>query len=615
MVIFPYKHSFATQVLWEHNIKLYSGNEQILIYPFEKKHWEYPQLETKIVVGQNFGNPSQGKYKLIENYEDLLQLGFIVTIRKASGKLFRGQKVEYLLAKKGFVKYDYGRIPENHIIDFDIVNKRIRLRGKNSLGLWTYIRHSGSRKEYNTSINPYDPTSSFKRYGETMRGLSPFNINEEPIEISIDEIPIMFSEDGSLICKAQGKDTSIIGWYGMRRSGKSIGMHGFLERAFHKWKIKPFIANDIQRETGTWSVAWNNPTFLRQLEQIGETSQPLPMVYLHPFTYDFKGLINQEVGFPISLPFKECMREYEWFLKGKREWEFEKSGTYFRNMMFNDDGTENKNGLLNCKSYSDMLEMVDEKEAKEVQREEKGKVIVDKYVDYVIENDKVRYKIKNVLKDIANTQMFDIINKIPSKWSVELPDGKHPYYPWTACMIAGLVPSMITSEWRTKHFFPQAFRFVIEDLFQFQKEDSLSVRNRWEIGLAIDELQGITNNEDTKETLSKIVRESGLARINVYYTSLNVEKVPDDMKLNTDTVFVFRQKKQQASLIAKDFDLLNYKEKELMRLNKFECVAVGSFVAYNSDGDREIIEDEPIRGTILPSVSMHQAPRLTGDEE
>lgn len=615
MVIFPYKHSFATQILWEKNIKIYNKNQQVLSYPFEKPHWSYPQLITQISLGRLSSSLEKKEYTIIEFYDDLQNIGFQITTRKASGKFFKGQKVEYRLIKRNPFKYDLGAIPVSHKLEYDSINKRIRLIGKNSNGIWIYLRHKREYKDYDTEIDPYDSNKMLGTYHSSLQNLSPFFVEEEQKSILINEIPVMMSDDGRLICKARGRDTPIIGWYGMRRSGKSMGLHGYLDRSFHKFGIRPLVANDIQRETGTWCLEWNNNSFLKQLENIGEISQPLPMVYLHPKTYDSKSLTNEEVSFFISLPFKEGMREYEWFLKGKKEWEFEKSGVYFRNLMFNDDGTDNKEGLFKCKSYIDITNLIDTKETKNVEREERGRIIQESYTGYKINNDRVRDKLKSVFKDLCNTQIFDIINGIPPKWTIEMPDGKHFYSSWLACMITGLVPSIITSELRTKHFFPQYFRHIIDSLFQFQKEDPISTKNKWEVGLYIDELQSITNNEDTKETLNKIVRESGLARIGVYYTTLNVEKVPDDMKLNTDTVFVFKQKKQQASLIAKDFDLLNYKEKEMRNLKPFECIAIGNFVAYNADGDRELISDEPIKGKILPSVSMHQAPRVVGGED
>lgn len=610
MVITPYKYSYATQKLLEKNIAMFLGEKRILVYPFNEKYWDYPPLENKLISGQSLISSGQ-KYKKIDTYDDLLSLGFQITIAKASGKFFKGQKVQYLLKKRRSFIYDLGRIPTNHNVEYDISNKRIRLVGKNSDGKWVYLEISIQKKEYKTKFNPFDYNKPINKYDNFLKNYSPHAIEEESIEMTIDEIPVMLAENNKLVCLPEQRDTSIIGITGERRTGKTILLHGLNDRIVNKWHKKAILANDIQGETGTWCLAWNEQQPIKKLvslNTLGEVSQPLPMVYLYQKTSDFKPLIN-EVSFELSLPFKENMVDYENFLHGKPEWQFEKSGTYFRNLILDDDGSIKKRGLCDCKSNEDIKNLVYKQEEKEVSEEIQGRIFTRKYIGYTIDNEKVRYKIWNVMKDITNTQIFDITNNIPSKWTIELPDGKHNYYPWLACIIADLEPSLVTTHLRSKHYFPQWFNFVMNSIFEFQKEDQLSIKNKYELYIFIPELQGITGDDKVKQTLNKIVNESGMARIGFVYDTQNVERIPEDIKLNTNYLFSFHQKKQQAGVIAKDFDLLNYKEKEIIKLNKFECIAIGNFVTYDIDGKKEIISDEPIKGIILPPVSMHQAPK------
>ena len=615
MVNFPYKHSYSTQKLWESNISLFAGKKRILAYPFEEKHWEYSPVETKITTGQSLISSGQ-KHKDIDSYDDLISMGFQITIARASGKFFKGQKVQYLLKKRKSYIYDLGRIPNNHKIEYDVINKRIRLTGKNSDGKWIYFETKAVKCTYTTEFNPFGYNKPLKTYDDYLKSYSPFTIEEEQRNTIIDELPVMISESNKLVCIPQQRDTPIIGIVGERRTGKTILMHGINDRVVNKWHKKAIMANDIQGETGTWCLAWDTPQPIKKmvsLARFGESPHPLPMVYLYQKTNDLKSQFN-EVCFETSIPFKESMVDYENFLHGKPEWQFEKSGTYFRNLILDDDGSVKKNGLCSCKSNEDIKNLVFAQETKEIQEEIKGRVFIRKYMGFVLDNDKVRYKIWNVMKDICNTQIFDITNNLSSTWSIEMPDGKHSYYPWLACILADLEPSMVTTHLRGKHYFPQWFNFFMNSLFEFQKEDKISLKNKYELYIFLPELQGISGDDRVRQTLNKMVNESGMARISFVYDTQNVEKIPEDIKLNTNYLFTFHQKKQQASLISRDFDLLNYKEKELIKLNKFECIAIGNFVLYDTDGNREVISDEPIRGTILPSLSVHQAPKITDED-
>jgi len=612
MVITPYKHSYATQKLLDNKIKIFINKKQILQYPLKEINWDFPKLETTLTIGNTLSSGGH-KFKIIESYEDLIGLGFQITIKKTSGKFFKGQRVQYLIVKRNSTMYDVGLIPRGHYIEYDIVERKIRIRGKNCDGKWVLMQKKRDMQPYSTQVNPFDSGKFMDTYQEFMKRYNNMPMEEDDEIITIPELAAGISEDNKLVCIPDDKDMPVIAYLGMRGYGKSMGMHGLADRIFHKWNKSIIWANDVLRESGTWCLPWNNTNFINQLERIGESTQPLPMVYLHPSTRDLKFLMNNETSFKISLPFKEAMSEYHLFLQGKKDWELEKSGTYFRNLLLNDDGDVREDGLLNCKSFDEMKSLILKQEEKEIQEDVKGQLVVRKYTGYVIENEKVRYKLMNVLKDICNTQIFDITNGIHPKWTIELPDGKHIYHPWIACLIAGLVPSIVTSDLRNKEFYPQYIRFVFNDIFKFQTEDEIAFKNKSELYIFVDEIAGIVN-DITKEILSRMVREGRPARIGFAYASQNIDKVPDDIKLNTNYVFAFRQKKVQANLISRDFDLLNYKEKELIRLGKFECLGIGKLVTYGIDGEREVVTDEPIKMTILPSVSMHQAPKITGEE-
>ena len=67
---------------------------------------------------------------------------------------------------------------------------------------------------------------------------------------------------------------------------------------------------------------------------------------------------------------------------------------------------------------------------------------------------------------------------------MEYPDGhKEQHYPWTACLIADLVPDIITHDIKNHHpqNHPQYSNFILNDLFRNQNDNDYFYKNKNQI--------------------------------------------------------------------------------------------------------------------------------------
>ena len=367
--------------------------------------------------------------------------------------------------------------------------------------------------------------------------------------------------------------------------------------------------NDTTLETDSYCQSWIPIKIFSNIKLLNEVSLPLPMVYLHPKTRTLKELIGAgETGYEIYLSYFEFIQNFNNILKGKEEWQFKNSGVYFRNLLYDSDGNIDKDSLAHCKTY-----------------QERERLVYDKLLnkeDPITGRQKktpegVLARILNVLKDIDNSKILDTSNNTKAKWTVEFPDKhKESHYPWTACLIADLVPSIVTYDIKNLHpdYHPQYANFILNDLFVNQNGNEYFRKNKIELFLFFDEILSLINSPIAIETFETVVRESGHARIGFTYCTQFWDKIPEFIRSQTDYVISFNQKKNQAKEICEDFDALRHKQKDLINLKKGEFIIFSNnpIVLYDEYGRREEIEGEAIRATVFPSLSSHKTPKQVG---
>ena len=347
------KHNYAHQVLKTLNISISSGSQQILTY----KEDVFPrdvELTSNYVLYRQIS--TDNKKEIINlRYEDLLKKGYQISKRRAKGKYFYGQHMEYYLVRNTSGLAHLGSVPPEHRIEFNVVENWIRLVGRNSSGKKSYLgiisRNAPEKKEMNLD----DYADVFEDY---LQEISPFTYIEQEQKLNIPEIPILLTSDGKIVCLPLMKDNPTIGIFGKKGMGKTLLLHRIADCVYHKWHKRVIIGNDIANfQTRSWSLPWDSKKhgyFIKLLEKIGEPTLPLPCVYLTPNESDLKKIdFENETSYKISLPFGEIMKNPNSFFEGTKD-QLEQSEKYLTNLIYDNLGNTRPDGLLYCKTIEEI---------------------------------------------------------------------------------------------------------------------------------------------------------------------------------------------------------------------------------------------------------------------
>src|SRR3990167_7449500 len=613
------KHTYAHQLLRKFDIQIYSSpTTQILQFPSDGAEYPLSEIHTSYILNRQISTDTK-KIIHIDRYEDIIRFGYMISKRRAVEKLFSGQKVEYFIIKRNSSIYDMGVIPPNHIVEFNVEENWIRLVGNNSHGRKIFMSQKRGRyhKEF-TLENAHD------FYSDYMSEISPFTIQEQEKRINIPEIPILISDDGKLVCYPMQKDMPLIGVFGRKGVGKTLSLHMFADILKNKLHKRVIIDNDgVSFQTKSWSLPWNledkkTPDFVDRLKLIGHETSPLPCVYLFQNTEDLNHVdLEDESAFRTSLPFKDIMlKSKEEFFEGVED--LGKSGKWFDTLMKNDNGEVRPDGLLYIKNIEEINNLVDEQVLEEHERGSGEQQLLERVQVYKIQNEGVRGKLKSLLRESYNTQMFDVSTAIPSKWLVRMPSGDtEAMDPWRALLYCDLVPVLVTSHIRGKKYFAPYFRFIQDDLFKMQSEDPFVKKNQLELWHIIDEIQSLFSNPILRTTLTKAIKESRPNRTGYVYATQYFGDIPDDIQLLTDYVITFAQNKAEGAKILENFEAMKHQIKAVNKLKKYEAIVAGKsgnpLVVYDTEGRREVVDDgTPFKGTVFPPVSQHSAPKSEG---
>lgn len=605
------KHLYAQQVLKERGISIYAGNSNILDYKEKDNIYDLKELETKYIL-HRFVSLGNSKIKTIDTYDDLIRMGFQISRQRVRGKFFSGQGVEYFLVKTASNLSHLGYIPQEHKIEYNYAENWIRLIGRNSSGRKVYFKKR-IIESYNKEPELEDYADIYEQY---IQDLHPFTFQEEEEKITIPEIPLLLTDDGTLVCLPQMKDNPTIGIFGKKGRGKSLFLHGVADRVHHKWHKRISIQNDgVGFQTRSWTLPWDynkHKHFIKWLEQIGETTRPLPCVYFFPSIYDLKNIeFENEIGFRIALPWRDIMEQPNQFFEGTKD-EMYKSEKYVKNLIFDNESRLRPDGLIYIKDLSDIHRLVNEKTWTEQTIMSGKNQLIQRQEIYTIP-EASRAMIFGLLKELYISKIFDVNTNIPSKWIVEYQGEKFAFYPWNACLFADIVPTFVTTKLRFNKYYAPYERFVLNDMFKNQDNDIIK-RNNMELWCFIDEVQDILRYPPALQSFTMVNKEARNNRMGIAYATQDTGDITRDIWITTDYVVSFQQMSTQALEIANNYDFLKHQQKDLIKLKKYEAMIAGKLlVTYDTEGNREEIDDgTPFKGIIFPSVSQHSAPKTEG---
>ena len=606
MTIVPFEHGYAAQLATEQGYEIWARNQRILYE--DREAYKIVLPDTKIVTKKK-DYEEASVVEEIKSYEELRRLGFVIT-REEKKYFYFGKQMayQYHILVEDAVNQDFGMLPREHKIQHNKTYYALRLVGPHAgtTGYGRWVKYK--KKEENDERG-----QTAKRVAEEKESWVPLaRRKNQDMVVRIKEIPVMYHPiTQDIYCIEQEVTEKVYLIAGQRGMGKSWVMNRLVGCARWKWNKSVVVINDFQGECGSWSTTWGDKSPQAvDLSYIGETSVPLPAVYLYlegrPPLEDVP--LEGRVSFKISMPFKKLILDYENILREKKGWRMDKIMPRFRNIIFDKDGNPREE-FFACTSFAEIEQFV----AQELEHQAIASGGSKKGVWQMVE------KITSVLKDIYGQNFLDIANKLPSEWMVRKEQVKKTLPPWIAAIYCGLVPIFETSHHYTKDYFPLVTKHIIDTIFEYQrgKADPYFKDNNIQILCAIDELPTITRDGRGKptaatETISDLAAAGRFQRIGLIAATQNYSMVPDRIIQNTDFLFCFNQKRdEEAKQIGRDFDLSKDWISKIKNLKTFECVAMtksSHFVVYSPFGARSETMG-PIEGIVLPPLNQHSAPR------
>lgn len=529
----------------------------------------------------------------IVHYDELLNYGFKI-VKRVNYTYNIPTRYLYFLCRlqDRITDVEADGIPAGHSVEFDVANKRARL-----LGMGAGFGSGKSRW-----VDKYEKQVEEKELNPWRRDMDRFgnlsDVQKQVIKkIKVTELPIMISDQDEIVCiDVDSKDESVIGICGQRGSGKSFMSHGIIDRLHYKTDIRIGILNDILNETITWWKPWNkldddSVHWIRTLGKYNETALPLPIIYLYPNANDLFDVYKEnDLGHRITFSFEHLIDNAENYLRDSKSWQLRPASmAAFKSL---------KVRLLNCKKFSDVQKLLKN-----------------------IPKDKMDANIKNsiyrVLDSLYSKQLLDVNTPYVSKWKIkDLDTGKEELYPpFIACIILGIIPSLVTSQFQSKDYFPQYFRYIVKDIFNRQVHDTAFRDKKYRIWLFCDEITAVCQRRKetvATEVLKEVVTRGRPARMGLIWATQNPEKIIDEIYTNTTHLFTFRfVTKQQAKAVVDNYGLPEYRVKDILNLGKHECLATTStkFIVYDSTGKKRVTSGEAFKGKSLMTYSSHKAPR------
>lgn len=591
-MVFKWKNNFAMQYLRDHNLKVFRGEEEVL-----ERHEHIYDIKipnTRYFAGTQFV-PVSKETRIIESYEELKDLGFLIVSRKVKPgeKWDVGQAVVYELRKKEFTRDALTGMPKGKskgVVELDEQNKRIRLicnrAGPLGYGPWVYLEEKPVMKR-NVELHYASYSKNADLIMEKLYNKWT-GLEDAPEPVLIKEIPFMITDANEIICIPRTPDMPSIMVTGMKGAGKSFTLHSLVSRFFWKYRYKVAILNDSSRETGSWCWPNDEEGQIFTLKKLNERPLPLPVVYLHPTaSEDYEKLHMGSVGFDVTLPFKEIITYHRNYLR------IEGAVRYFSKF---------QDALKACKTQKEAEELLD--------------TIED---EYNVPNNTAN-KIRAELGTLFVNKITDISNEKQSPWRTN--KALHKWYnPMTACIHAGLIPVLQTEfVSNNPEMLALYFRYFAGDLFVRQKQDVDFMADQSEIMLVVDEVHNISGaankNTGADMLLRRCVREGRPRRIGTLLATQKFGELPAVIKDNTTYLLIFKDP-GEASAIANQYNMGKLVAEQIKDLEKHHLIAYTTeyFIVYDSNGGmRRSRPNEIFKGKSLPPYSQHKRPLADGGE-
>ncbi len=407
-----------------------------------------------------------------------------------------------------------------------------------------------------------------------------------------DAIPFMISETGGeIICIPKAKDPPIVGVIGERGTHKTntllILKSGI--RIIHKEPICD--TNDLSGTSEDWNESQDNPEWKNLLWLIGLKPTPLPIIQLYPMSSKFaepEDTKDKVDILKICLSFKKVVENADEFLR------FEGSAKYFSEIKDKliEVGYKTKN-IDEIEDVINSLNIGDDKVSKNVKR-----------------------KIFSTINEMWREKLFDISNNdAVSELIVEGNDTKVKMPVVNALMYADVIPTLMTKVLTHSKYFDVYFNSILEDIYDYQVNDTWFKKNKKTIHIFADELQIlIRKHEATTSTLEMFASQGRNARIALYWATQNYNDIPSEITGNTKYMLCMKHSDEKdISKLKKEYSLTKIDMREIANLNKAnrECIALTKeyFIIYDIENNRIYETSDKIKGRLIPPLCKTVPPR------
>lgn len=558
------KHSYAAKIIRQKGFQILSKGKKILTQPYNMHH---DALITIIPKNTDFIKGFTGALPLekITEIAELESRFKFRVLRYKGSDAFSYQKYGYKLVRHTHPGTNImSRMPQGHCVMFDPINRAIALFGKNTTitGQTAWI-NIDERPE--TMLKPPEANPrNFKSYlNSASKKLAKMVSFESKINVfTIPESLLGVVSEGLMICmpEPETKNMPFILVLGSKGTGKSMGMSSLTCGYYHKGDAMVININDINGETHTRCMEWDDNMFRKDLYRFGEPSVPMPAVYFYPSTKEkYEKVYSDEVSFDISLPYRNVLADQNLF-KYNKEWQMAegKSGAKWKELIWK-DGKVRQDGLLSVKNMED------------------AERVLDKVTD-----GNMRRKMSTVLNSIWNSQILDVTTGKPSHWIAKAGAREFPEFPPNIAMMAGATPYIITEAIRDEPWYPMWLRFMIRNILKFAR------KVKKPIFIESDEVAEIMKEPATRHIIEQGIRECRKAGVGFGIVSHSLLDVPDQIITHADYVLVYRTTEIDSDLtkLLKKLGMTQRQINELPQLEQFQCYACGSFVFYDNNGRR-----------------------------
>lgn len=437
------------------------------------------------------------------------------------------------------------------------------------------------------------------RWGEGM-----LNSKDKYHIVNLNYVPVMITDNRKILCIQDYMEGFHIGVTGASSKGKGILGQTFLDFEFRMKKVPTIILNDFQNETFENSLPCLNPVFLKNSSILNSKPCGLPIVYVFP-SHERMYIDETKKLFPhikMSIPMRSVI------MNMKNYFELDKSAKYF---------SAHIDKFLKCEDMDDVRRAV---------KDMVNESITDPKNRSSLET--MAFKIETVFKNIFDEGFTDssaedshaMLNvKCDGLKKYYDKEGYYQNYTLQALMAIGFIPSIQTSEIRSKPWFSAYMAFIVSSIYN-DKRDDIFFRDKI-VRLYVPEIDKLWKGEGSKlikNELNLIGTNGRTMGMSLLWDAQDYNKVPDDIKSNTSYLFVLRKaNKEEVKDIRDDWGEADKKMEDVIlhletnaKKGEFPCVAFTNreFVLYDVRTGRVERTSKPQKGKLLTPLSQHKNP-------